>query len=318
MKISFVATILNEEKTVDVFLNSLFNQTIMPDEIILVDGGSTDNTLSVISGFQSANWQAASNKQIKIIFKISNRSVGRNEGIKNATGEIILISDAGCILEKNWIKNIIKPFKDKKIEVVSGFYKPVINNVFDKCLAAYTCVMPDKINANNYLPSSRSIAFKKNAWEKIEGYPENLNTCEDLVFAKNLKNEGFKFKFCKDAIVYWPQRKNLMEAGKQFFNYARGDGKAFYFRYQTPFLFGRYSAAFILLVFSFVKFYQLFYLLIFIFFVYLIWAINKNYKYVNNWKGLFLLPTLQLLSDFAVIAGMTIGALEKIKAYGKK
>ena len=52
MKISFVATVFNEEKTITALLDSLFKQTKMPDEIIIVDGGSLDSTLSRIFNFQ--------------------------------------------------------------------------------------------------------------------------------------------------------------------------------------------------------------------------------------------------------------------------
>jgi len=317
MKTSFIATVLNEEKTIASFLESLKNQTVKPDEIIIVDGGSSDSTVANIK-YQMSNFPTSPRLRgvskypikSKLIIKKGNRSVGRNEAIKNAKGEIILCSDAGCILDKNWIKNISKSF-DKETDVVSGYYYPIAKNVFEKCMASYTCVMEDKIDEENFLPSSRSIAFRKEVWRKIGGYPENLNTCEDLVFAKRLKNRGCKFKFTKDAFVLWPQKRNLKEAFSQFFNYALGDGAAHYIRPQTPFLFGRYFLA--LLLFSYVLISGSFFLaLIFAFlvFIYLLWSVKKNYKYVNNLRAFYILPTLQLVSDFAVIVGTSVGLVK--------
>ena len=49
--------------------------------------------------------------KFKVIKKRGNRSVGRNEGIKRSTGDIVAITDAGCILDRNWIKNIAAPFE---------------------------------------------------------------------------------------------------------------------------------------------------------------------------------------------------------------
>jgi glycosyltransferase involved in cell wall biosynthesis len=315
--ISFVATVLNEEKTISRFLSSIYSQTKLPDEVIIVDAGSTDGAINKISEFVFP--QKKKVPQIKLIFKKGNRSIGRNEGIKKAAGDIILVSDAGCILDKDWVKNIIKPFRDKKISVSSGYYFSVCKNVFQKCLATYTCVMPDKINADNFLPSSRSVAFRKSAFEKIEGYPQELNTCEDLVFAKRLKNAGFKFKFVKDAFVYWPQRKNLKEAFKQFFNYAKGDGEAHYVRAQTPFLFARYLLGVVLAIGFLLwhNFPSLVAMLI-LFVLYLAWSIYKNYKYVKQKKAFYLLPTLQLTSDIAVILGMSIGYLKSLKLFSKE
>ena len=162
MKISFITTIFNEELTIKKFLSSLIAQTKFPDEIIIVDGGSTDNTLLVVSQFAFP----LSNKKIKIIQKKGNRSVGRNEAIKNATGDIIVCTDAGNLLDRDWIKNITKPFLNKTIDVVAGYYKGKAKNIFQKCLIPYALVMPDKVEPDNFLPATRSIAFKKSIWKK--------------------------------------------------------------------------------------------------------------------------------------------------------
>lgn len=311
MKITFVSTVYNEERSISSFLDSLFSQSVLPQEIVIVDGGSTDNTVLTIEkknkDFQKFNKRI----NIKIIVKKGNRSVGRNTAIGNATGDIIACSDAGCTLNKDWLRQITSVFNNKNVDVVSGFYKPIANSVFEKCLATYTCVMPDKVNPNNFLPSSRSIAFKKTAWVKAGGYPEKLNTCEDLVFAKKMKQQGLTFQFVKDAVVYWPQKSNIKDAFKQFFNYARGDGQAHYFRAQTPLLFLRYFVALVLVVVV-IRDSKLFLLFIFLFVLYLIWAIVKNYKYVKKIQAFYVLPSLQLVSDVAVLSGMTVGLLKSL------
>ncbi len=310
MKISFISTVLNEAKTIEGFIESILAQTKLPDEIIIVDAGSKDKTVDLINGL-SRKYKSKIN--IKLIIKLGNRSQGRNEAIKKSIGEIILTSDSGCILDRNWIKNIIKPFKDKNISVSSGYYYPITNNVFEKCLATYTCVMPDKIDEDNFLPSSRSIAFRKTAWDKVGGYPEQLDTCEDLVFDKNLKSKSLKFKFSKEAFVYWPQRKNILQAIKQFFNYAVGDGKANFFRPQTPYLFLRYLlVGYILFLIPIIKSFILLFIFISIFIAYIAWSIIKNYKYVNDLKALIYLPILQFSSDLAVISGTIVGVTKQL------
>lgn len=324
MKISFVTTVLNEEESIGSFLNSLNKQSKKPDEIVIVDGGSSDLTVEKIQNSPlrraagkasgDARQDFAGQAKFKVISKKGNRSVGRNEAIKKATGDIILVSDAGCILDKNWIKNITEPFFDKSIDVVSGYYIPIANNVFEKCLATYTCVMSDKVNPDNYLPSSRSIAFRKYAWKKVNGYPEYLDTCEDLVFAKRLKMAGFNFKFAKNAIVYWQQKTNLKESFWQFFNYARGDGQALYFRKQTPLLFIRvvfFTAILIIGIFtkSFYAFAALSGLLI----LYILLSIMKNFRYINKAEALYILPSLQIISDIAVFLGTTIGLISGLR-----
>lgn len=296
-KVTIITTVLNEEASILSFLNSIYNQTRKPDEVIIVDGGSTDNTVKLIR-----------DSKFTIIQKKGNRSVGRNTAIKASSNSIIAVTDAGCILDKNWLERLIKPFENKTVDVVAGFYKPLTPTIFQKCLATYTCTMPDKLDKQNFLPSSRSVAFKKVAWEKVKGYPEDLDTCEDLVFDKKLKGEGYKFETVLGAFVWWPQRKNIWEAAKQFYHYAKGDGEARYFRKTTPILFARYIVG-LLLCFYLVTTaqYWLFVFLIPLLLLYFLWATLKNYKYVKNSWAFVYLPALQLTSDVATLIGNSVG-----------
>jgi glycosyltransferase involved in cell wall biosynthesis len=314
MKAAFISTVLNEGQNIVPFLRSILAQTKLPYEVIIVDGGSSDNTLSELKKFEKQFLKKGI--EFRVLQKVGNRSVGRNWAIKNSKSSIIACSDAGCVLDKDWFLNITKPFSDKSIDVVAGYYKPVTQNIFQQCLATYTCVMPDRIDEENFLPSSRSVAFRKRAWQEIRGYPQDLDTCEDLVFAKRLKSKGFRFAFARNAIVFWPQRKNLLEAFIQFFKYARGDGQALYFRPQTPFLFMRYALGLFLLMFILkTKNIFIFYLLILSVVFYILWSISKNYKYVRDARAIFWLPILQFTADIAVILGMTLGVIQKV--FGK-
>src|SRR3990167_1785062 len=119
-KASLVCTVLNEEEYVEKLIDSVASQSMLPDEFIIVDGQSKDFTQKLIKSKIS---QYSKKLNIKLLVKKGNRSIGRNEGIRIATNKIILITDSGCILEKNWVKNIVKSFKKKSVDVVAGYYK---------------------------------------------------------------------------------------------------------------------------------------------------------------------------------------------------
>lgn len=304
-KISFITTFYNETESINGFLDSLLTQSKVPDEIILVDAFSIDGTYQKVK--QKIKDLKNNKTKIKLLRMKGNRSIGRNKAISSSINNFIACSDVGCILDRNWLKNITTPFLKSNIDVVAGYYKPVTKSIFEQCLAAYTSVMPDKIT-KDFLPSSRSVAFRKSAWESVGGYPEELDFCEDLVFAKRMKSSGLKFFVSKKSIVYWPQRKNILQAAKQFYNYANGDGMALYVRHSTPFLYGRYLFALILI------FIQQYYLLIILVVLYIFWSISKNYKYVRHIKAFFYLPLLQITSDMSVLLGTTSGALKRLSA----
>ncbi|MDO8621273.1 MAG: glycosyltransferase [Candidatus Levybacteria bacterium] len=306
MKISFIATVLNEENNIEKFLYSVVVQSRKADQIIIVDGGSTDRTVSRISSFGT---------KIKLIIKKGNRSIGRNEAIRQATGDIIVCSDAGCILDKNWIKGITEPFREQDVDVVAGYYRGEPKNSFEKCIIPYFLVMEDRVDPNNFLPATRSMAFKKSIWERVGGFPEKFSNNEDYIFARNLKRIKAKIVFEKDAIAYWLPKENLKEVLISFYRFAKGDTESGIFRPKVIILFMRYFIGLILL-FTFVvlKIYIIFNTLYLILILYILWSIFKNYKYVRRLEALYYLPLIQISSDLAIIIGTAVGLLRRKKA----
>ena len=217
MKVSVIATVKNETESILPFLNSLLNQTKKPDEIIIVDGGSTDGTIEKIKKL------AKKHKAIKLIVKKgANIAQGRNIAMENANGEVIAITDAGCIVDKNWLRNITKCFP--KCDVVAGAYKPYYRNDFEYFQGLIVSPNVERIKKEGNM-SSRSLALKKKWWKKVGGYPEDTYTGEDTLFNIKLKRAGAKFGYAKDAIVYWKMRPTWKSFAKQFYLYGYGDGK---------------------------------------------------------------------------------------------
>lgn len=317
MKVSLIITVFNEEKTIGKLLRSLGNQTLRPDEIIFVDGGSKDRTVQLIKA------EARRNENIKLIIKKgASIAQGRNIGIKAARGEIIAMTDAGCVAHKDWLEKITQPFKDSSIGIVAGFYKMTGKTPFQQAIAPYLGIPPEKFNAKNFLPSARSIAFRKEIWEKIGGFNEKLErTGEDTLFNYQAKKLGVKFAFAPDALVDWEMPKTLSEAMKKFYVYAKGDGQAGIWWHPSQRLsthnlkisaiYTRYFLGLGLLIAGF--FNQIFWWPLFLGFIaYLLWAIFKNSKYVSK-KALLWLPALQIISDLAVMAGFLKGVLNGVE-----
>jgi glycosyltransferase involved in cell wall biosynthesis len=282
VKISLITTVLNEEKTIKSLLQSIEVQTKKPDEIIIVDAGSTDRTVSLIKNFPL---------KIKILKKLGNRAVGRNFGIKKAVGQGIAVTDVGCVLDKNWFKRITEPLVLKKADVVAGFYHMNTDTLFTQCSAPFVGITSAD---NDFLPSSRSIAFTKKAWAKIGGYPEHLDFAEDLIFARKLKNH---MVFEPQAIVNWTPPKNLFEFFTAIKNYTRGNIQARY----RPHLYKN------LLVALRYLFLPLMLLLLPIYFVY---TTIKFRRHLRHPLAPNLLFVLQLTADMAVITALLQGVYD--------
>jgi len=209
MKVSLICPIYNEKDSVEELIQSMLNQSKKPDEIIFVDSFSKDGTDKIIKEYSKKN------KLIKLLQEKSNIAEARNIAIKNAKNEIIACTDASSKLDNKWLEKITKPFKDKSVDVVSGGYKAISHGGVEDYLSMLTVKSMDEWNEKNFLPSGRSIAFRKKVWKAVGGYPKNLYTGEDTLFDLKLREKGFKFKLQKDAIVYWRGRNTIKKFTKQ-------------------------------------------------------------------------------------------------------
>lgn len=289
MKISFVTTVLNEEDSIKDLLESLLTQTKQPDEVIIVDAGSTDKTIKIIKPYSKKI-------NIKIVtLKDVNRSKGRNRGIKLAKHNIIAISDAGCTLDKNWLELITKPLEKNSLDSVAGFYQVETKTIFQRCLAPFVATMKDKFNQDTYLPSSRSIAFKKSAFIKAGKYPESLDYCEDLVFAKKLKEKTNMMVESK-AIVYWQLTNNILDFFHQIKNYAYGDVRSNFLPHKKKIL-------------SIYSRYLIFSLLPSTFPLYLFITTLMIYRHIKHPLALIYLPLIRTTTDIAMILGSIKGKI---------
>lgn len=219
MRVSVIITVLNEAASLPGLLDSLAAQTRSPDEIIVCDGGSIDGTVDLL--------EAECRLPLRVIRRPgANISQGRNAAIAEATGEIIAATDAGVRLSPQWLERIIAPFADPSVQVAAGFFCPDPQGVFETAMGATVLPQLCEIVPARFLPSSRSVAFRKSAWAAAGGYPEWLDYCEDLVFDFRLRERFGPFVFVPEALVYFRPRSSLRAFFKQYYYYARGDGKA--------------------------------------------------------------------------------------------
>lgn len=220
-RVSVVATVLNEGAAIDRLMASLAGQSRAPDEVIVVDGGSEDDTAQ-----RAAAWQERLPLQT-IAAPGANISQGRNAGIALATGGIIAVTDAGVRLGERWLAEIVAPFEvPGPPDVVAGFFCADPETTFEAAMGATVLPSQSEIDPDRFLPSSRSVAFTKEVWERVGGYPEWLDYCEDVVFDLRLKAGGCRFAWAPDALAHFRPRGSLKAFFRQYFLYARGDGKA--------------------------------------------------------------------------------------------
>jgi len=220
--VSLICTVLDEEDTIDDFLNSVFSMSLLPDELIVVDGGSTDKTVERIQLFQK------SNTSIKLFIEQGcNIAKGRNIAIHHAQFDYIAITDAGCRVDKQWLEQLIEPFlHDSTVDIVGGWVESDPHTPFEEWISLLQKPF-EAIDFGKYHATARSLAVRKDCWEAVGGFPEDLSMwAEDTVFFLRLKAKGFRIIITPHAIVRWRPRRNIREFWLQYLNYGIGDGEA--------------------------------------------------------------------------------------------
>ena len=211
-RVSLVATVLNEAGNLGEWWTSIAGQTLSPDEVVVVDGGSRDGTAELLR-------EMAEKSPFPVRVEVRegvNIARGRNEAIRLATHDIIAVTDAGCVLAPDWLERITAPLRgDEGLDLVAGFYQPLTGNWFEEVSACATLPLPWEAREGRFMPSSRSIAFRRRVWERTGGYPEWLDIGEDMYFNHAWKGLGVAHKLEKEALVYWRMRGDLRSLLRQ-------------------------------------------------------------------------------------------------------
>ena len=285
-----MVTLLSLMNKSNLFLNSLLRQTKKANEIIVVDAGSTDNTIKKIKSFKKVRL---------VISKGASIAKGRNLAIENAKSKVIAMTDAGCVCDKNWIRRITLPFEKNESDVVAGYYLMSGDTNFQKALKPYLGIIPSKFDKETFLPSTRSIVFKKSVWKKIKFNEKFDRAGEDTEFNIQLLKYKIRIKRVKNAVVSWEVPSSLIEASRKFYYYARGDAQG-----------GNFTSRHNLKVMTIFGRYFIFYFIPPLFFVHLIWPIWKFRDLKFNWSSRLWTVIIQLVSDFSVMYGFLNGILK--------
>jgi glycosyltransferase involved in cell wall biosynthesis len=238
LAISVVVPVRNEADSIGVLLELLLDQTLRPDEVIIADGGSSDRTREIIEGFIA---QGAPVKLVCEEFSMPGRA--RNQGVRNARNRWIAFTDGGIKPERDWLEQLAdKIDQSPEADAIYGTYEPVINGFFEEC-AAIAYVPPAEETGEGRVRSYSIVSalMRREAWETVGGFPEDLRSAEDLIFMRRVERAGFHIVRAPRAIVHWTIQPNLWRTFKRFVAYSRNNLRAGLWREWQATIFIRYA-----------------------------------------------------------------------------
>lgn len=212
-KVSVIVPIYNSESTIKRCVDSIINQTYHNIEILLINDGSTDNSLNIISDYSKRD-----SRIIVIDKKNEGVSKTKNLGIKKATSEFIMFVDSDDYINLDSIEKLISFQKKNKFDIIKFHY----NNYIDNKLYNTELKYPRYFNLNS---KAKVKDFKNKLLSgEIPGYMqlllirreslgnlcinENINFLEDLSFYLEMLNKNLKIGILNERLYNYVNNKN--------------------------------------------------------------------------------------------------------------
>ena len=224
--VSIVATVLNEAEEIGRLVPSLLAQIPPPAEVIIVDGGSTDGTWEWLVNAQTKHPNLLSMRDESCNLKSCPGPIsrGRNVAIAAASSPYIACSDAGCTYPPEWLARISAPLVTGTAEYALGgacldLADPTL---WDLASAPFLGVKLSESTPSKSC-TARSMAFTKDLWQRIGGFPESVFFGEDTLFdleARRLAPPAF----VEHAKALYRSQLTFRSACRQLGSYAISDG----------------------------------------------------------------------------------------------
>jgi glycosyltransferase involved in cell wall biosynthesis len=216
MLVSIIIPTFNGASRIGNCLDALVKQTVGRDaEILVVNDGSTDETVNVVAGYPVVRLINQGN---------AGPAAARNRGANEANGSILLFTDDDCIPTPEWLSSMIAPFEDTEVIGVKGVYRTA-----QRSLAARFVQIEyeDRYHLMARLPSidfidTYSAGFRRDRFLEMKGYDTSFPVpcAEDIELSYRMSARGWKMEFVPSAIVYHAHPDTLSRYLKKKYKFA--------------------------------------------------------------------------------------------------
>jgi len=217
VRTSVVVPVRDEAATIGASVASLRRQTLPPDEVIFVDGGSDDATAATIEGL------TADEPRFRVIRAgTATPGRGRNVGIEQSAHEWVALTDAGIVPDDHWLERLVRVVEhDPDLDIVYGTFEPDGRTFFERCAAiAYVQALRPSPSGPVRDGCVASSLLRKDAWRRAGGFPD-LRAAEDRIFLRTLHRQGVRVACAPEARVTWQLQPTLGATFARFRSYSR-------------------------------------------------------------------------------------------------
>jgi len=221
-------TVLNEAQDIERGVASLLALDPPAAEVVVVDGGSSDGTWEKLTEIarRDARLLPIRDETCSLKHSAGPISRGRNVAITAAKSDVIACADAGCSYAPDWLLNLTSSIIAGSAEYALGgsYLDPTAHTIWDVASAPFFSI---KLSPSKPQKSctARSMAFTKNLWERIGGFPEGAFLGEDTLFDFAARQHAHPDFVANAKAIYRPGN-SFAQASRQMARYAYSDGLA--------------------------------------------------------------------------------------------
>ena len=212
MSVSVVVAVRNARASIAACVDSLLALDPAPIEVLVVDNGSTDGTLDVLGGY---------GERIAVLHEpVRGAGAARNAGIRAARGQIVAFTDADCVVEPDWLDELVGALADPNVGIVGGTIlaadptNPVERygeGIHDHRLAIEVFEPPYAITMN--------WASRRAVLEELGGFDERFLRCQDVDLSYRVVQSGRTLAFAAGAVVRHHNERTLAALAREGFTH---------------------------------------------------------------------------------------------------
>lgn len=222
LSFSIIIPIYNRPEELEELLLSLTQQTKAPDEVIVVEDGSTIPADHVVSKYEN---------QLPVKYFVqenSGQGFARNSGYERAKGDYLIVFDSDCIIPKQYLEKVNDFLGANRVDAFGGpdgaldEFTPIQKAINHSMTSFMTTggIRGSKKNIGVYHPRSFNMGISKEVYVKTSGYLIPFMG-EDLEFSARIIKNGFKTALIPEALVYHKRRTSLLQFYKQLRYFGR-------------------------------------------------------------------------------------------------